>query len=395
MLKYTLRRLAYMCVTLLAVSIVTFVVIQLPPGDYLTQKIVMLQATGQAGDVEKIEAMRESYGLDRPLYEQYVRWMGLKWFLPMLSRNERDKAWQSYQQAQQLHAQAVQKWQALSTAKREKTPQPEAPQPPGWGFFRGENRGLLQGYLGRSFEQEKPVSELLAERLPLTMLIFLGSVTVVYSLAIPIGIYSATHKYRLSDYAAMAGSFIGMSVPGFLLALILMFAMFHWYGLSPGGVFSPQYVGAAWSWGKVADLAAHLAGPLIVVAINGTAGLIRVVRGNLLDQLQQLYVTTARAKGVAEWKLLLKYPVRVAIIPVVSSIGFLLPGLIGGQAIIEIVLGLPTFGPLLLAALKSQDMFLAGSVVMIQTLLVVVGVFLSDLLLMVVDPRIRLTGGSK
>ncbi|MCE5325114.1 MAG: ABC transporter permease [Planctomycetaceae bacterium] len=341
MLKYTLRRLAYMCVTLLAVSVVTFIVIQLPPGDYLTQKIAMLQATGQAGDIEKIEGMRHSYGLDLPMYEQYIRWMGLGW------------------------------------------------------FFGSQERGLLQGYLGRSFEQEKPVSELLAERVPLTMAIFLGSVIVVYSLAIPIGIYSATHKYRLSDYAAMAGSFIGMSVPGFLLALILMFAMFHWYGLSPGGVFSPQYVGAAWSWGRVGDLAAHLAGPLLVVAINGTAGLIRVVRGNLLDQLQQLYVTTARAKGVAEWKLLLKYPVRVAIIPVVSSIGFLLPGLIGGQAIIEIVLGLPTFGPLLLAALKSQDMFLAGSVVMIQTLLVVVGVFLSDLLLMVVDPRIRLTGGSK
>jgi len=343
MLKYCLRRLLYMIVTLLAVSVVTFIVIQLPPGDYLTNRIAELQAVGEASNLEKIKGLRKTYGLDDPMGVQYVRWMGLRWFATLEKKDQ----------------------------------------------------GLLQGNLGRSFANEKPVTELMAERVPLTMFLFVASVILVYAVAIPIGIYSATHKYTLADYLGMAITFIGMSVPGFLLALLLLFVLFHWYGISPGGMFSPQFIDAPWSWARLVDFLKHLIAPLLVVTINGTAGLIRVMRGNLLDQLRQLYVTTARAKGLAEWKLLLKYPVRVAIIPVVSSLGFLLPGLIGGQAIMAIVLGLPTFGPLLLDALKAQDMYLAGSVVMVQTLLVVVGVFLSDILLVVVDPRIRLTGGTR
>jgi len=343
MLKYCLRRLSYMVLTLLAVSVVTFVVIQLPPGDVLSNRIAELEAVGEATNIERIKGLRKTYGLDDPFHVQYVRWMGLKWFVTLEKKD----------------------------------------------------RGLLQGNLGRSFVNEKPVTELMAERVPLTMFLFIVSVTLVYAVAIPIGIYSATHKYRFWDYVGMAMTFIGMSVPGFLLALVLLFVLFHWYGISPGGMFSPEFVGAPWSMARVVDFLKHLIAPLLVVTINGTAGLIRVMRANLLDQLRQLYVTAARAKGLPEWKLLLKYPVRVAIIPVVSSIGFLLPGLIGGQAIMEIVLGLPTFGPLLLDALKMQDMYLAGSVVLVQTALVVVGVFLSDILLVVVDPRIRLTGGTK
>ncbi|MHC4983681.1 MAG: ABC transporter permease [Planctomycetota bacterium] len=343
MLKYFLRRLLYMALTLLAVSVVTFVVIQLPPGDYLSNKIAELEAIGQASNLEKIKGLRKTYGLDDPVYVQYVRWMGLKWFVT----------------------------------------------------FEKRHQGLLQGYLGRSFEHEKPVSELLAERVPLTMVLFIASVLLVYAVALPIGIYSATHKYTFWDYVGIAVTFIGMSVPGFLLALVLMFVLFRWWGISPGGLLSPGFVGADWSMAKLGDLLKHLIAPLLVVTINGTAGLIRVMRANLLDQLRQLYVTAARAKGLAEWRLLVKYPVRVAIIPVVSSLGFMLPGLIGGQAIMAVVLGLPTFGPLLLEALFAQDMYLAGSVVMIQTLLVVVGVFLSDMLLVAVDPRIRLTGGTK
>ena len=343
MLKYLLRRLLYMALTLLAVSVVTFVVIKLPPGDVLTNMIAEREAVGQASNREYIEGLRKTYGLDDPTYVQYVRWMGLKWFVT----------------------------------------------------FNKADTGLLQGDLGRSFEHNKPVTELMAERLPLTMFLFVASVLLVYALAVPIGIYSATNKYSSWDYVFMGVTFVGMSIPGFLLALVLMFVLFKWYGINPGGVFSPQFVGAPWSMARLADFLKHLIAPLTVVAINGTAGLIRVMRANLLDQLRQLYVTTARAKGLAEWRLLVKYPVRVAIIPVVSSLGFLLPGLIGGQAIMAIVLGLPTFGPLLLKALQSQDMYLAGSVVMVQTLLVVVGVFLSDMLLVVVDPRIRLTGGTR
>ena len=256
-------------------------------------------------------------------------------------------------------------------------------------------RGIMRGDLGRSFSWERPVTHLLAERLPLTMLLFVSATILVYSLAVPIGIYSARHQRSIGDYAAMAMSFIGMSVPNFLLALVLLFLAFKHLGLSPGGLFSPEYADAPWGAAKALDLGKHLVVPLCVTTISGTAGLIRVMRANLLDELRKLYVTTARAKGVAEWKLLLKYPVRVAANPIVSSLGFILPGLIGGQAIISMVLNLPTFGPLLLDALKAQDMYLAGSVVLIQTALVVVGVFLSDILLVIVDPRIRLTGGTK
>ncbi len=385
MLQYSLRRLLYMVLTLLVVSVVTFIVIQLPPGDYLTHKMAEAIAVGNVASVEQIEQERRLYGLDRPLVEQYVHWMGFHWFLPFLSSTVHDEAQQAYQED-------LSRWEGLPEPIRKTQPRPEDP---GMGFFRPANRGLLQGNLGRSFAQDKPVTELLAERLPLTMLLFVCSVVLVYSIAIPVGVYSATNQYTLGDYMGMGASFIGMSIPGFLLALVMMFAMFNWYGLSPGGMFSPEYLDAEWSWGRGIDFLKHLAGPLLVVGINGTAGLIRVMRANLLDQLRQLYVTTARAKGVAEWKLLLKNPTRVAFIPVVSSLGFLLPGLIGGQAIISKVLGLPTFGPLLIEALQSQDMYRAGSVVMIQTTLVVVGTFLSDMLLGVVDPRIRLTGGTK
>ncbi|RLE07105.1 ABC transporter permease [Candidatus Aerophobetes bacterium] len=326
MFYYVLRRLIYMFIVLAVTSVVAFIIIQLPPGDYLTSYIRQLAQSGASVDEARIAALRKQYGLDLPLYAQYLKWM----------------------------------WK------------------------------MLHGDMGQSFQYNyKPVSELLAERLPLTVMISLFTLVFTYVVAIPIGIYSATHQYSVGDYAFTVVGFAGLATPNFLLALILMFMFYKYFGLSVGGLFSPQYLTAPWSVNKFIDMLAHLPIPIIVIGTAGTAGLIRVMRGCLLDELRKQYVITARAKGVEERRLLFKYPVRVAINPIISTIGWTLPAIVSGETITAIVLSLPTTGPLLFRALMAQDMYLAGSTVMFLTFLTVVGTFISDLLLVWVDPRIR------
>ena len=325
MISYIMRRLLYMVIILLLISVVAFILIQLPPGDYLSAYIMNLRAAGVQVDHAQIAALRKQYGLDLPIYKQYFFWM----------------------------------WK------------------------------LLHGDLGRSFQWETPVNELIAERLPLTVTIFLLTVIFTYAVAIPIGIYSATHQYSPGDYTFTVFGFAGLAIPNFLLALVLMFIFYKYFNLSVGGLFSFQYILEPWSIGKFIDMLKHLPIPVVVIGTAGTAGLIRVMRGCLLDELRKQYVITARSKGVVERTLLFKYPVRVAINPIVSSAAWLLPNIISGVTITAIVLGLPTTGPLLFGALMNQDMYLAGSIVMFLTLLTVIGTFISDLLLVWLDPRIR------
>ena len=329
MLFYVIRRFLYMAILLLLISVVAFVIIQLPPGDYLSSYIVHLQASGQTVDEAQLAALKKQYGLDLPMYAQYFKWM----------------------------------WK------------------------------MLHGDFGRSFEWNKPVSELIGERLVLTVVLSLFTLIFTYIVAIPIGIYSATHQYSVGDYAFTVIGFAGLATPNFLLALVLMFMFFKYFGLSIGGLFSPQYQLAPWSLAKFVDMLKHLPIPIIVIGTAGTAWLIRVMRGCLLDELRKQYVITARAKGVAERILLFKYPVRVAINPIISTIGWTLPGIVSGETITAIVLCLPTTGPLLFRALLSQDMFLAGSIVMFLSFLTVIGTFISDLLLVWIDPRIRYEKG--
>jgi len=314
-----------MVVVLVLISIVSFIIIQLPPGDFLTIYITHLAASGGQVSEAEIISLRKQYGLDLPLYLQYVKWL--------------------------------------------------------WELFHGN--------LGYSFEWNRPVRTLLAERLPITVTISLLALIFTYSMAIPIGIYSATHQYSIGDYIFTTIGFVGLAIPNFLLALILMFVFYKYFGLSIGGLFSKEYLLAPWSLAKFVDMASHLWAPIIVIGTAGTAWLIRVMRGCLLDELLRQYVITARAKGMPERKLLFKYPVRVAINPIISTIGWTLPAIISGQTITAIVLCLPTIGPLLFGALKAQDMYLAGSSVLIVGFLTIVGTFVSDILLVLVDPRIR------
>jgi len=325
MASYIIRRFLYMIVILMLVSVIAFIIIQLPPGDYLTSYILSLEQSGQRVDEAQIASLRKQYGLDLPLYGQYFFWM----------------------------------------------------------------RKIFHGDFGKSFQWNKPVSELIAERLPLTVMISLFTLIFTYVVAIPIGIYSATHQYSIGDYIFTVIGFAGLATPNFLFALILMFMFYRYFGLSVGGLFSPQYAGAAWNIDKFVDMLKHLPVPIVVIGTAGTAGLIRVMRGCLLDELRKQYVITARAKGVGERTILFKYPVRVAINPIISTIGWMLPSIVSGQTITAIVLSLPTTGPLLFQALMSQDMYLAGSTVMLLTFLTVLGTFISDLLLMWLDPRIR------
>jgi peptide/nickel transport system permease protein len=314
-----------MAIILLITSVVGFVIIQLPPGDYLTSYIMELEARGRIVDEAEAASLRKQYGLDLPIYSQYFKWMGK----------------------------------------------------------------MLRGDFGRSFQWKRPVSELIAGRLPLTVTISLFALIFTYIVAIPIGVYSATHQYSVGDYTFTVVGFAGLAIPNFLFALILMFLFYKYFNLSIGGLFSPEYAGAVWSLAKFADMLKHLPLPIIVIGTAGTAGLIRVMRGCLLDELRKQYVITARAKGVAERTLLFKYPIRVAINPIISTIGWTLPGIISGEIITSIVLSLPTMGPLLYQALLSQDMYLAGSTVVFLTFLTVVGTFISDILLVWLDPRIR------
>ena len=331
MLYYVIRRILYMALVLLVISVIAFVIIQLPPGDYLTSYIMELRRTGAQVSEAEIASLTKQYGLDIPLYQRYFKWM--------------------------------------------------------WG--------MLHGNLGQSFRYggQRPVSELIAERLPLTLAINILATFFVYIVAIPIGIYSATHQYSMGDYGFTVLGFAGLAIPNFLLALILMLFFYKYFGFSVGGIFSPQYIMAPWSWDKFVDMLKHLPVPVIVEGTAGTAGLIRVMRGSLLDELQKQYVITARAKGVEERALLFKYPVKMAINPIISTIGWMLPAIISGGAIVEVVLSIPTIGPLLLEALLRQDMYLAGSCIMILSVLTVIGTFISDMLLVWIDPRIRLKKG--
>lgn len=328
MLVYIVRRILIMIPTLFAISMISFIVIQLPPGDYLTTYIANLQQTGETLHEAEIASLRAQYGLDKPLYVQYGKWM--------------------------------------------------------WGVVHGD--------LGQSFSYKKPVTQLIGERLGLTVTISLITMLCTWLIAIPIGIYSATHQYKFFDYFFSFIGFIGMSAPGFMLALFMLYISYSVFGTSIGGLFSDAYIDAPWSLAKTGDLLRHIWVPVAVLAVGGTAGLIREVRANLLDQLEMPYVVTARAKGLSEWRLLLKYPVRIAINPVVSTIGWMLPGLVSGSVIVDIVLSLPTSGPLYLNALQDQDMYLAGSFVMIFSTLTVIGTLISDILLAWLDPRIRFGG---
>ncbi|MHB2167000.1 ABC transporter permease [Alsobacter sp. R-9] len=334
MILYLLRRSVTMALTLLAISALVFLVIKLPPGDYLTNQIEELRAQGDAAAAAKAEFLRVQYGLDRPVWEQYLAWIGI--------------------------------W----------------PGPNGYS-------GLLQGDWGWSFEFQRPVNEVVGSALGLTILVNIATVIFIHLVAIPIAIYSATRQYSIGDYAATLVGYIGLATPNFLLALILLFYLNRWFGVSIGGMMDPQYANAAMSWGKAQSIASHLVAPVIVIGLSGTAAMIRRMRANLLDELQKQYTVTARAKGMKPLPALLKYPFRMALNPFVADIGNLLPHLVSGSVLVSLVLSLPTVGPVLLQALKQQDQYLAGFILMFVAVLTVVGMLISDLLLAVLDPRIR------
>jgi peptide/nickel transport system permease protein len=326
MLGYLVKRIGYGLLTIWAVSILSFIIIQLPPGDYVTSYIASLEAQGVQVAAEEAAALRAQYGLGQPAYVQYGRWM----------------------------------WQ------------------------------ILQGNFGMSFQYRIPVTEVIGERLFLTIVLALGSVLFIWAAAIPIGIYSAVRQYSIQDHIATTIGFIGLAVPDFLLALVLMYVAWDVFGFSIGGLFSPEYVSAAWSWGRVVDLLKHMIIPIIVLGTAGTAALIRITRANLLDELRKPYVVTARAKGMSPWRLILKYPVRLALNPVISLTAYIFPFIVSGSIIVSVVLNLPTLGPVLLRSLISQDMFLAGSIILMIGTMTVIGTLLSDILLGLVDPRVRL-----
>ena len=326
MLRYIAHRLVLMIPTVFGISIIAFMIIQLPPGDYLTTTIAQLSAAGDLVEEEAIAALKSRYGLDQPMYVQYWKWI--------------------------------------------------------WGI-------VSRGDFGMSFEWELPVRELVWSRLGLTVLLALATLVFTWAVAFPVGIYSAVRQYSIGDYFFTGVGFIGLAIPNFLLALVLMYIAFKVFNQSVGGLFSPEFVEVPWSLARVRDLLGHLWIPMVILGTAGTAGLIRLMRANLLDELRKPYVKTARAKGLSEVRLLLKYPVRVALNPFVSTIGWTLPLLVSGSAIVSVVLSLPTTGPLLLRALIAQDMYLAGSFILLLGVLTVVGTLVSDVLLAWLDPRIR------
>lgn len=329
MLQYIIRRVFQLIPLLIIISIMSFLLIELPPGDYLSFHVARLEEQGTRVTDEEIARLKYQYGLDKPLYMRYLHWI--------------------------------------------------------WNILR-------HGNFGRSFHFNKAVSEVIGNRIGMTVVMSLSTLVFVWAVSIPVGIYVATHQYSISDYFFTFLGFIGMSVPGFLLALVMMWIAFANFNVAVTGLFSPDYVDAPWSWSKVVDLLKRIWLPIIVIGMAGTASLIRVMRGTLLDELSKPYVITARAKGVAERSLLFKYPVRIAINPIISTIGWLLPSIFSGSAIVSQVLNLPTTGPVLLTALLAQDMYLAGSFILILSTLTVIGTLVSDILLAVVDPRIRYRG---
>ena len=326
MLSFLTRRLVLALITVWAISLITFAIIQLPPGDYVTAYIAQLETQGDIVSEDEAINLRAEYGLESPFPVQYYKWM----------------------------------------------------------------RQALKGNFGVAMEYRRPVSEVIGDRLILTAALTFTSIIFTWILAIPIGIYSAVKQYSIGDYTFTFIGFVGLGVPNFLLALVVLYAGFVWFGANVGGLFSPEMVDAPYSVAKVLDLLNHLWMPSLILAIAGTAQLIRVLRANLLDELQKPYVVTARAKGLSEWRVVLKYPFRVAMNPLISTIGYLLPLIVSGSIIVSVVMSLPTVGPLLLKALIAQDMFLAGTIILMIGLMTVVGTFISDLLLAWVDPRIRL-----
>jgi peptide/nickel transport system permease protein len=339
MLSYTVRRILIMIPTLLVISFLTFTIIRLPPGDYLSNRIDELKSEGDTAALAKVAFLRHQYGLDRPFIVQYATWAGL--------------------------------W------------------PGNHGFS-----GLLQGDWGWSFEYDLPVKQVVGDRLLLTFILNFTTILFTWAVAFPIGIYAATHQYSWSDHGLTLLGYLGLATPNFLFALVLMYLGNVHFGLSIGGIMDPQFLGQPWTWGKAKSVLEHLWIPVIVIGTSGTAGMIRRLRANLLDELQKQYVVTARAKGMPPFRLLMKYPLRMALNPFIADIGNLLPSVISGSAIVSVVLSLQTSGPMLLQALQSQDQYLAGSFLMFLSLLTVIGMFISDLLLAVLDPRIRLEGGA-
>lgn len=325
MIAYIIRRLLLAIVTIWAITVISFVIIQLPPGDFVDAYIAAMSSTGGQVSLEEAEALRVVYGLNKPLHVQYFKWMS----------------------------------------------------------------GMAHGDFGQALEWRRPVSEVIGDRLWLTIVLSLAAIFLTWGLALPIGIYSAVRQYSVGDYVFTFIGFIGLAIPNFLLALIVMYLSFKLFDTNVGGLFSSEFQLAPWSWAKVWDLAKHLPLPATILAIAGTAQLVRIMRANLLDELRKPYVVTARAKGLTETRVIMKYPVRAALNPFASTIGYLLPFIISGSVIVSLVLSLPTVGPLLLRSLVAQDMFLAGTIVLLLGVLTVIGTFISDLVLMWIDPRLR------
>ncbi|MBY5564491.1 ABC transporter permease [Rhizobium leguminosarum] len=326
MAGFIIRRLLYMIPMMFAISVVTFIIIQLPPGDFLTALTARLASQNETIDPGVIAGLRERYGLDQPWAVQYWKWIS--------------------------------------------------------GI-------LLRGDFGQSLDWNKPVSELIWARMGLTMVVSVTTLLFVWAVAFPIGIYSAVRQYSVGDYVATFFGFLGLAIPNFLLALVLMYVSAQYFRQSTGGLFSPAYINAVWSWAKLGDLISHMWIPVVVLGTGATAALIRVMRANLLDELNKPYVDMARARGLSEIRLLLKYPVRVALNPFISTVGWVLPHLVSGSVVVSIVLSLPITGPLLLNALFAQDMYLAGTFILLMSMLTLIGTLISDLLLAWLDPRIR------
>lgn len=330
MFHYIMRRVLIMIPTLIIISAVIFTIIKLPPGDYFSTYIAELQSSGETVDQQKIVFLREQYHFDDPAWKQYLYWVG----------------------------------------------------------------GLIHGDLGYSFQYDLPVSAVVGDRLLLTFIVSFSTIVFTWVVAFPIGVYSATHQYSWSDYTLTFLGFLGLATPNFLLALVLLYLSNVYLGISIGGLMEPRYIDLPWSFGKALSVLQHLWIPVLVIGAAGTAGMIRRLRANLLDELQKQYFVTARAKGLPPFKALIKYPLRMSLNPFIADIGALLPHVISGAAVVSVVLSLPTTGPMLLSALRSQDMYLAGSFLMFMATLTVIGVFLSDLALAWLDPRIRLDGGT-
>ncbi len=329
MAQYIIKRLLLLPLLLFIFSIIAFALIQAPPGDFITSYIAELAASGSTMEKAQIDALRIQYGLDQPIYIQYIKWVG----------------------------------------------------------------NVVQGDLGVSLDWRKSNLELISERLVLTLMLGAFTFLITWSIAIPIGIYSATHQYSFLDYFFTVFNYIGVATPTFMTALILMWVAFKYFGASVTGLFSPEYVDAPWSWARLVDLFKHLWLPALILALDGTARLARIMRANLLDELKKPYMEMARAKGMSEWRLVMKYPVRLAFNPLVSTIGWYLPLIFSGSLIVATVLNLPTIGPLLLRALVVQDMFLAGAIILIYCMLAIIGTIMSDILLAWLDPRIRMEEG--